>query len=1267
MRSGIAKAFVLASIVVFAMQLRAQDSSNITGTVTDPTGAVIPGVQVTLTNPATGATYRAVTTSLGGYTIENVPAGPGYKITFEGAGFKALTITDLYLNVSATRTQNARLAVGGTSQSVEVSAATQNETVDTTDATIGNNFEVQMMNDLPIQIRDTPAALFIMQPGVTEDTSGEYSVTGARTDQTHVTLDGLDVDDRGTGQFGVVAANAPVDSVQELRGVTAGQTASFDSGGGGQFQLVTKSGTNRLHGALFEYHRDTDLEANEWFNNNAGVARAPLIRNQFGGNIGGPIKKENAFFFFEYNGRRDNQGSTVLQTVPTASYLGGNISYINNSGGNTCAPNSTMLTAPGCISTVSAANVQANFDPLGIGQDASLAQFIGGRYPAGNDPSGGDGINMEGLRFNAPVILKENDYVARIDVNLTETQKLFARGSLVSQRQGDNINYPAPIQFPGDPTSRSIDNASWAWVAGHSWVIGTNKTNQASYGETISRLNFPAPYNPTGAIDWAFGPLTAPYLGNYNAQGRVNPVPQFRDDFSWAKHSHTLAFGGTFKYLTPYNNLFLNDYLPTLGLGGALSQLDPTLRPADILQSSSSNPTNLWDGALAFDLGRFAMLDATYNYNADGTVQTEGAGTSRKYRNYETELYFGDTWKVTPSLTLSYGLRYQLYTVPYEVHGIESVQVNANTGKPLGFDEYFFQDRVAQNEAGASGNSILPFLEYVPGGKANHNAVGGYYKPSFTDFQPRLAFAWNPASDRKMVVNGSIGIIDDHTIISAVQNYQDHSSYLFQASANTLYGNGSDPAGSLATDPRFTGINQIPTPPAAPAFSSSLIPYVDSTGAPYGLGIQTFSTTIDPNLTTPYSIAMNLGVQRELGAGLLLKVSYAGRLGRRLLAQADASQVLDFPDAASGERFSQAFASVVKQIRAGADPTTIPAEPWFENQIIPGFGAANGFANNTDLVAYFEGNLFFNGDFGDLSQALGGGITSGAFSLLNPNVLMASQFSSNDYYTNKGFSSYHGLLATLHKNAGHGLQFDFNYTWSHSLDNFSLVANGQSNFEGEFICDATRPRECRGNSDFDLTQVFNGNFIYDLPVGCGKKFGGTMPRWADEAVGGWQISGLPTWQTGDPYYADTTAYGAGFATLAPAILTGSPALVTAHPHKDPLTGSVNVFKDAAAATGAFEGPVNLLLGQRNELRGPHFANFDLGAGKTFPIWEGWKLVFRADAFNAFNHPSFNLPNQNPPAPNDLNVNSGNFGRITSTVLSNGTAARVLQGALRLEF
>ena len=1235
--------------------LLAQNQASLAGVITDSAGAVVPGVNITLINTATSVSFQATSNSVGAYSFENVPPGPGYQATFSLTGFDSFVVTGMYLNVSNTRTQNVILKIGNVSQSVQVSAAGQGVTLDTTDATIGNNFEVQMVNQLPVQIRDTPSALFNIQPGVSVDASGESAVTGARTDQSHVTLDGLDVDDRATGQFGIVTANAPVDSVQEFRGVTAGATANFDSGGGGQFQLVTKSGTNHFHGSLFEYHRDTSTEANNWFNNNIGVPRPKLIRNQFGGNVGGPILKDKLFFFFEYNGRRDNQGVSVDQAVPTASYLAGNISYINNGSG--CTSSSTILTAPQCISTYSASQART-LDPLGIGQNAALKQFVSQRYPAGNDPTGGDGINTTGFRFNAPVILKENNYVFRFDYNLTQSQKVFGRFSLLSQRQGDFFNYVAPIQFPGDPTTRSVDDASWAWVVGHNWAIGATKTNQIIYGETRSRLGFPSLYNPTGAIYYAtgsgqgnapsaFGPLAAPYLGNYNAQDRVIPVPMLRDDFTWQKGTHTLQFGGTFKYIKPTGHNFLNDFTPTLGIGGALSQLDPTLRPANILNDGST-ATNNWDNAFAFDLGRFAQLGATYNYNTDGTTVPAGAGSVRTYRYYETEIYFGDTWKLTPSFTVSYGLRYQLYTVPYEVNGLEAIQVDPTTGKPFAFDKYF-QARRQQSAAGISGNTAVPFLQYVLGGKANHGSPAGYYQPSYKDFAPRVAFSWNPSFDRKSVFNGGAGIVYDHTIVSAVQNFQDHSSYLFQADSNNLYGDSANPAGSLATDPRFTSINVIPTPPVNPGFSSKTIPFVDANGVPFGLPGNAFSTAIDPGLRTPYSIALNFGFQHEFGAGFILKTSYAGRLGRRLLAQVDASQIVDFPS--GGQAYSTAFGNITKELRAGADPTTLAAEPWFETAVIPGLGQANGFGNNTQLVASFLTNLAFNGDFADFTQALstlGGGI-------IQPNVGMASQFASNDYYTNKGFSGYNGLLVTLHKNYSHGLQFDLNYTWSHSIDNFSLVGNGQSNFTGEFICDATRPRECRGSSDFDETNVFNGDFIYDLPLGQGKSLAGNAPRWLDEAIGGWQVSGLPNFQTGTPYHANSTAYLASYANLAPAILVGQRSLLDSHVHKDQSTGNVYGYSNVEAAQNAFTGPVGLEIGSRNNLRGPHFTNIDLGLGKTFPIVENTRLVFRADAFNALNHPSFNLPN--------ATIVSGSFGRVTSTA----SRARVLQLALRFEF
>jgi len=411
---------------------------------------------------------------------------------------------------------------------------------------------------------------------------------------------------------------------------------------------------------------------------------------------------------------------------------------------------------------------------------------------------------------------------------------------------------------------------------------------------------------------------------------------------------------------------------------------------------------------------------------------------------------------------------------------------------------------------------------------------------------------------------------------------------------------------------------------------------------------------VDKNLKTPYSIGFNFGFEHEFPAGFILKTTYVGRLGRRLLAQADANQLIDFADPVSGQFMSTAFANMEQEVRATGGSTVTP-QPWFENVVTPGIGAEFGFSSNTDLVANGLAPLSFRGDFADMVEELAG------IGILPYNVGMGSQFSEFTYYTNKGFSSYNGLLATLHKNAGKGLQFDLNYTWSHSIDNTSLDANTPALGGYGFICDVLRPRECRGNSDFDMSNIVSGNFLWELPVGRGRLLGASMPFWANEAVGGWSISGLPSWHTGVAYYVNSNAFVAGYANSAPAILTGPHALLDPHVHKG-ADGSPVAFKDPEAALNAFVGPIGFDMGHRNDFRGPGYFNIDLGLGKTFPIWEDKvNLKFRADAFYALNHPNFDDPYTD--SSNDITQSNTNFGVITGTANS----ARVLQLALRLEF
>ena len=294
------------------------------------------------------------------------------------------------------------------------------------------------------------------------------------------------------------------------------------------------------------------------------------------------------------------------------------------------------------------------------------------------------------------------------------------------------------------------------------------------------------------------------------------------------------------------------------------------------------------------------------------------------------------------------------------------------------------------------------------------------------------------------------------------------------------------------------------------------------------------------------------------------------------------------------------------------------------------------------------------GDFADFIQALSPN--------LQPNVGMAAQFGENTVYTNKGFSSYNGLLVTLQKNMAHGLQFDVNYTWSHSIDNVSLVANGVAYGGYGFVCDAVHPRECRGNSDFDTTHYITSDFTYQLPFGRGRTFGAQLPRAIDELVGGWSVSGIPAWHSGQAWSPLTNAFVAGFANDAPAFFNGDKAAIRHQIHKD-SQGSLNLFANPAAAAAAFSAPVGLAIGSRNILRGPQYFNMDAGLAKKFALYKEVNFQFRADAFNVFNHPNFDdLDYGSYSAYTNITAPS-NFGQLTAM---NGKP-RVIQLSGRIEF
>ncbi len=1287
----------LALLLAMPTTSAAQDVASLTGVVTDSSGAVVPDVSVTLLDTKTNTSYEAKTNSVGAYTFPNLLPGPGYQITFAKDGFDTVVIPKLYLAVNTTHTQNAELKIGASSTTIEVKGESSAVTLDTNDASVGNSFDMNMVHELPVQIRDSPAALLAYQPGVT--TAGNASdpnqsrsgaITGARTDQTNITLDGLDVNDFAGGFAFTIVGNAPVDSVQEFNGEVANPLSSEGHGSGGQLTLVTKSGTNNFHGAAYEYYRTRGFEANDFFNDfaNPVVPRAPLVRNQFGGDIGGPIWKDKIFFFFNYEGRRDASGAQVTQIVPLNLFKAGNISYNNVNGG---------------VSTLSPAQVQA-LDPSGIGADPSLLSFLQSRYPSPNSTAVGDGLNTGGFVFNAPANQTLNDYVARLDFNATNTMKVFVRGSLVRETDDRTpaTGYPS-IQFPGDPLTFIDTDHSYAYVIGHTWTISNTKVNQFVYGQTRQEINFPYIYNPLGTTtfnvfdaDGTGGSyLTQPYL-TPSSQGRTIPIPIFRDDFTYVRGKHTFQVGGSFKPIKTSNYLISDFNSLTNGLGGGMASLATpmgvtSLRPADLATDTVSQ--NLYDSAFAFILGVYGSATSNYNNNRQLTPLPQGSGHHRQYRYYETETYLQDSWKTTSNLTLTYGLRYQYYSVPYEVNGLEALP-NLDFNQVIG-------PRIANGQAGLTGcpgascGLVNPIITYSLGGKANH--APGLFHPDWHDFQPRFAFAYNPSSsgmlgrilgDRKTVIRGGASIIDDHTVLNALNFLQDQNTWILQSQSSQPYNELANPYADLSANCatqlancRFTSTTQLPVgaPAPAPVITTPFAPYVGSNTNPFGYGpvyglttASPFNYAIDPNLKTPYSYAISFGFQRELPSGFQLEATYVGRFAHRLDAQADSEQTVDFRDPTSGQLLSQAYANLTTQERnqtPGPNGYTVTPIPFFENQI-QNFGAF-GYPSGASFVANATDPYPHRGDVADSLQLLneflyfyGAGI--------NPGVGLSPQFGTSLYITNKGYSNYNGLLATLHHKMTHGLQFDVNYTWSHSLDNISAPANESfgTNGAGGIMCDSIHISVCYGNSDFDVQNAITADWIYELPVGRGKPFGSSMPRWADEVIGGWSVSGLASWRTGLAFQTVANAYPISFANNIPAIFDGNTSALKTNTHAEinAATGSptIQLFQNQQAALGAFSGPVGLEAGSRNNLRGPHYSDFDVGLVKHFPLKEQVHMEFRADAYNVFNHVNFELPGFQNSATADI-TSPSTFGVISQDYATQEGGFRVLQLALRLDF
>lgn len=1225
LKATLGTAFLLVVCSLLSVSLMAQTTS-LQGTVRDPQQAVVPGAEVTLTNQGTGRTRTAVTDDQGVYAFTQVTPGT-FSVSAALPGFKTAVVPNVQLLVDTPATLDISLELGQVSEVITV--AGQKEMVNKTDATIGNAFNSKQIVELPLESRNV-FNLLSLQAGVTR----QGFVTGARSDQSNLTLDGIDVNEQQTGEAFTSVLRVTPDSVQEFRVTTTTPNADQGRSSGAQVSLITKSGTNEFHGSLYEYHRNTVTTANDFFNNRVtgdpdndgkpGVARPFLLRNLYGGSIGGPIVKDKAFFFFNYEGRKDRKQESVIRTVPLANLGQGIVRYQNSAG--------QML-------SLSPDDVQSLFPATGGVNSLAVAALAdaAARYPA-NDNSLGDGINTGGFRFNAPLPLDYNTYTARVDLSLNEKNQLFFRGNY----QWDHTA-TAP-RFPGTPVPQTWAHPT-GFVGSHTFVASSNLINTFRYG--LTRQGFSS-LGDSGEDAIYFRAIYQP-LSFSRTLSRTTPVHNFTDDLSWTTGNHTFQFGTNIRIVRNQRQSYSNSYGQALtnysfyaNSGAILSDPVPDLGSGSVLAVQAG---------LAAVLGRYSQYNASLIYGADLNLLAPGIPSQRDFASEGYDFYAQDTWRILPSLTLSYGLRWGIDTPLYETSGFQ-VQPTEGLGN-------FFDRRAAAAANGQALNDLITFDLAGP-----YYNKPGFYPQSWTDFSPRVAAAWSPdfssgfwhslfGNAGDSVIRGGFSMLYDHLGSALAVSYDLNNAYGFAASAD-INANTYNVTDSLA--PLFTGFDDsvrgLPGLNIPQTINFPLTPPADS-----GLAIQ---YSFDSNLQTPVNYQLDFSIGRQLPGGLYIEGSYIGRLARHLLAQRDVTPFNDIVDTQSGMDWYGASATLAQQAVAGVDLADVQSIPYFEN-LFPNISPWGNWYFDPDATYSSTQNVYA------LMQLVGRDWTY-VQSLMNddgiqPNIFYHPQFGSLTAWSTIANSDYHAFALSVRQRLS-SLTMDFNYTLSKSIDDASGLQSTGLWDSSAFIINSLRPEDMRAISDFDMHHMINSNWLWSLPLGNGRDYMNTLPGWANAIFGGWDFNGVFRWNSGMPggRLTDLSGWVTNWQIRSANVRTRP---VESSPTK--AGEAPNYFQNPTEVYQSFRTPYSGESGDRNIFRIPSYISMDFGLTKRFnmPYAEGHSLVFRWEVFNATNTqrlagPDDNLlfgldPGTGAPQPD--------FGVINEIQ----GAPRVMQFALRYEF
>jgi hypothetical protein len=864
-----------------------QATTSLRGTLTDPAGAVIPQAVVTLNNSENGAKRRVLSSADGDYQFLQIAPGT-YQLVVEKAGFTTITRDGLQLLVNTPAAVDLRMEIGKTGDVVNVTADAS--AINTVDASIGNAFSERQVRQLPLETRNV-VELLSLQPGVTP--SGE--VLGARRDQNNIILDGADVNNNQNS--GLVAQNPstgftyqgvngnntnvnsgfnavlpiPLDSVQEFRVTVTGEGANLGRSSGGQVALVTKSGTNQFHGSLYEYNRNTVTAANTWFNNQAGVPREPLVRNQFGASVGGKIKRDRIFYFFNYEQRTDASGVSTSREVPSDSLRQGLLKF--------------QLT-DGSVQTLTPAQLK-EVDFQGAGVNPNILSVLN-QYPSGNNPAYGQdgGLNFTGYRFNAPSHRNDRAIVGKLDFHIDSAGKhtVSVRGTLA-----DNTGDQILAQFPGQPPASVLRDTSKGLSAQYTAILKPNLINVFNLGFT--RFS-PALSGVTGPVLF-MNPIDS--LQNYNARpvGQRLPTLNPTDDVTWTRGKHTITAGFNFRLIHNNTSQFTNSF-PRYGFGATeLIGLGSDIQNAvtDYLHANGypnaqlADPTSLTEGAAEL----FGLVNDDFHtdqFDKKGNPLPLGTPQVRSFIEHDYAAYVGDSYRATRELTLTFGLRYENFRPPYEANGFQ-------VAPTVGLNQYFAERNSLQAQGVPQNAMPNAILSWALNGPANGKPT--WWSPSNKNFAPRVGLAYAP-SDRggwlgKMfgksgVFRAGAGIAYDRFGSDLITQYDQYGSIGLATASNFA------DSYSFTTSPRYTG-----APPSLPPNPQQPFPVTP----PDIAAITGEFLGISPALKPPYSYLLNASFAREIPGKITIEIGYTGRLSQRLLLEGDVYTPLEyFKDPKSG-------------------------------------------------------------------------------------------------------------------------------------------------------------------------------------------------------------------------------------------------------------------------------------------------------------------------------------------------------------------------------